>query len=29
MALTYPKKYKKNINLEIQDTAIINPKDIK
>ena len=28
MALTYPKKYKKGINLEIQDTAIINPENI-
>ena len=28
MALIYLKKYKKDINLEIQDTAIINPKDI-
>ena len=28
MALTYLKKYKKHINLEIQDTAIINPENI-
>ena len=28
MALTYLKKYKEDINLEIQGTAIINPKDI-
>ena len=28
MALTYLKKYKKHINLEIQDTAIINSENI-
>ena len=28
MALTYLKKYKKHINLEIQDTAIINLENI-
>ena len=28
MALTYLKKYKKDINLEIQDTAIVNPENI-
>ena len=28
MALTYLKKYKKHINLEIWDTAIINPENI-
>ena len=28
MALTYLKKYKKYINLEIQDTAIINPENV-
>ena len=28
MALTYPKKYKNNINLEIQNTDITNLKDI-
>ena len=28
MALTYPKKYKKYINLKIQDTAIINPENV-
>ena len=28
MALTYLKKYEKYINLEIQDTAIINLKNI-
>ena len=28
MALTYLKKYKKYINLEIWDTAIINPENI-
>ena len=28
MALTYPKKYKKDINLKIQNTAIINPENI-
>ena len=28
MALTYLKKYKKDINPEIQDTAIINPENI-
>ena len=28
MALTYLKKYKKYINLEIQDIAIINPENI-
>ena len=28
MALTYLKKYKKDINLEIQDTAIINLENI-
>ena len=28
MALTYPEKYKKDINLEIQGTAIINPKNV-
>ena len=28
MALTYPKKYKKHINPEIWDTAIINLKNI-
>ena len=28
MALTFLKKYKKDINLKIQDTAIINPKNI-
>ena len=28
MALTYPKKYKKDINLKIQNTAIINLKNI-
>jgi predicted Ser/Thr protein kinase len=27
MALTYPKKYKKDINLEIWDTAIINSEN--
>ena len=28
MALTYLKKYKKHINLKIQDIAIINPENI-
>ena len=28
MALTHLKKYKKDINLEIQDIAIINPENI-
>ena len=28
MALTYPKKYKKHINPEIWDTAIINPENV-
>ena len=28
MALTYLKKYKKHINLEIWDTAIINPENV-
>ena len=28
MALTYLKKYKKYINLKIQNTAIINPENI-
>ena len=28
MALTYLKKYKKNINLKIQDIAIINLENI-
>jgi len=28
MALTYPKKYKDDINPEIWKTAIINPKDV-
>ena len=28
MALIYLKKYKKHINLEIWDTAIINPENI-
>ena len=28
MALTYLKKYKKHINLEIWDTALINLKNI-
>ena len=28
MALTYPKKYEKYINLKIQDIAIINPENI-
>ena len=28
MALIYPKKYKKHINLEIWDTAIINLENI-
>ena len=28
MALIYLKKYKKDINLKIQDIAIINPKNI-
>ena len=28
MALTYPKKYEDNINLEIQNTNITNLKDI-
>ena len=28
MVLTYPKKYKKHINLEIQDIAIINPENV-
>ena len=28
MALTYPKKYKKYINIKIWDTAIINPENI-
>ena len=29
MALTYPKKYKKDINLETQDIAIINFVNVK
>ena len=28
MALTYLKKYKKHINLKIQDIAIINPENV-
>ena len=28
MALTYLKKYEKYINLEIWDTAIINPENV-
>ena len=28
MALIYPKKYKEDINLKIQGTAIINPEDV-
>ena len=28
MALTYLKKYEKHINLEIWDTAIINPENV-
>ena len=28
MVLIYPKKYKKHINLEIQDIAIINPENV-
>ena len=28
MALTYPKKYKKDINLKIWDTAIINLENV-
>ena len=28
MALTYPKKYKKDINPKIWDIAIINPENI-
>ena len=28
MALTYPKKYKKDINPETWDTAIINPENV-
>ena len=28
MALTYLKKYKKHINLETWDTAIINPENV-
>ena len=28
MVLTYLKKYKKHINLEIWDTVIINPENI-